>query len=194
MNLHKVYLSLLATVIVVIAIAGSAWRDHVRDDAQRDAIVAAQKTDITDLQQRIADSRSDAQAQVAAIEREKQALAAAPERAPEIIRELVPTKAAKPRGHEAAQLVPNAPDVSLSQQEEMDLAQFALTCKECSAQRDQLAQETKDEQEIITRQKVELDAEKKAAKGGGFWQRTRRIAKWIAISGAVGYVIGREQR
>lgn len=194
MNLHKLYLSLFASAVVLTAIAGSAWRDHVRDDAQRDAVLATQRSDIAGLQQRIADARNDAEMQIAAIEREKQALSAAPGRAPRIIRELI-TPAVKPVMAEASKpAAAEDPSISFNKQQQIDLAQFALTCKECSAQRDQLALETKDEQEIIARQKVELDAEKKAAKGGSFWQRTRRIAKWVAISGAVGYVIGREQR
>jgi hypothetical protein len=61
-------------------------------------------------------------------------------------------------------------------------------------ERDQLQQQTKDQQEIISRQKVELDAAKKCAKGGSVWQRAKRIAKWGAIFGATGYVIGRTQR
>jgi len=37
----------------------------------------------------------------------------------------------------------------LSKQQEVDLVQYPLTCKECSLQRDQLDQQVKDQQEII---------------------------------------------
>jgi len=73
---------------------------------------------------------------------------------------------------------PDAPSAMLSKQQEVDLVQYPLTCKECSLQRDQLDQQVKDQQEIISRHKIEIDAAKKSAKGGSVWQRTVRIAKW----------------
>ncbi|HVH87948.1 MAG TPA: hypothetical protein VM912_14570 [Terriglobales bacterium] len=89
---------------------------------------------------------------------------------------------------------PDAPSATLTKQQEVDLAQYALACKECLVERDQFGQQAKDQQEIISRQKIELHAAKKAAKGGSFWQRTVRIAKWGAIFGGIGYMIGRTQQ
>jgi hypothetical protein len=40
--------------------------------------------------------------------------------------------------------------------------------KECSIERDRIQQQTKDQQEIISRQRVELDAAKKSAKAEAF--------------------------
>ena len=195
MNPHKLYLSALAILSVVLAIAGSAWRDHVRDDARRDAIIDVQKSDIAGLEQRMAAARSEAQSQIAELEKQRQTISAAPARAPEIIRELVPMQSPiQQTAPLTTQSPPDAPSASLSKQQEMDLAQYALTCKECSIQRDQLDQQVKDQQEIISRQKLEIDAAKKSAKGGSVWQRTVRIAKWGAIFGGIGYVAGRAQR
>lgn len=195
MNPHKLYLSAFVVLAVLLAIADSAWRDHVRDDAHRDAIFDVQKSDIAGLEQRIAEAKSEAQAQITELEKQRQTVFAAPSRAPEIIRELVPIQAPiQQTAPLTTQSPPDAPSASLTKQQEVDLAQYALTCKECSIQRDQFEAQMKDQQEIISRQKLEIDAAKKSAKGGSVWQRTVRIAKWGAVFGGVGYVVGRAQR
>ena len=195
MTAHKTYLIVFSVFCLLATIVGAAWRDHVRDDARRDAVLDSQKSDIAGLEQRIAVARSDVLARIAALDIQRKALAATPQRAPEIIRELVPmqtpiqqTAALTPKSP------PDAPSAVLTKQQEVDLAQYALSCKQCSLERDQLQNEVRDQLEIISRQKVEVDAAKRSAKGGSVWQRAVRIAKWGAIFGGVGYVIGRTQR
>jgi hypothetical protein len=195
MNPHKLYISSIAVICVLILILGSAWREHVRDDARRDAILGTQKSDIDTLQQNIAAARNATQAQLAEFERERNSLTGTPSRAPEVIRELVPMQSpiqqtAPISAHSPA----DAPSAVLTKQQEVELAQYALTCKECSVQRDELKQQGKDQEQIMSRQKLEIEAEKKSAKGGSVWQRTVRIAKWGAIFGGIGYVMGRAQR
>jgi hypothetical protein len=195
MNPHKVYLSLFAVCALAILIGGSAWREHVRDDAQRDAVLQNQKSDIAGLEQQITAARSAAQAQIAALERERQALAHTPERAPEIIRQLVPMQTPlQQTAPITAQSPPDAPSAVITKRQEIDLAQYALACKQCTTERDQLAQETKSDAELIARQKLEIDAARKSSKGGSVWQRTVRIAKWGLVFGGLGYVLGRTQR
>ena len=195
MNPHKLYLSAFVVLAVLFAIADSAWRDRVRDDARRDAILDVQKSDIAGLEQRIAEAKSEAEAQITELEKQRQTVLAAPSRAPEIIRELVPMQAPlQQMAPLTAQSPPEAPSASLTKQQEVDLAEYAINCKECSVQRDQLEAQMKDQQEIISRQKLEIDAAKKSARGGSVWQRTVRVAKWGAIIGGVGYVVGRAQR
>lgn len=194
MNLHKVYLSLFALLCVLMLIVGSAWRDHVREDARRDAVIETQKSDIAQIEQRISEAQNDAASRIAELERERKQLVVQPARAPEVIRELVPMQAPIQPSGNPAKAPPDAPSATLARDQQVDLAQYALSCKECSIERDQLQQQTKDQQEIISRQQVELDAAKKSAKGGSVWQRAKRIAKWGTIFGATGYVIGRTQR
>jgi hypothetical protein len=194
MNLHKLYLSLLAVLCVLVLIVGSAWRDHVRDDARRDAVIETQKSDIAQIEEHIASAQNDAASRIAELERERKDLIAQPSHAPEVIRELIPMQAPIQPSDNPAKSPPDAPSATLTRDQQVDLAQYALGCKECTIERDQLQQQTKDQQEIISRQKVELDAAKKSAKGGSVWQRSKRIAKWAAIFGATGYVIGRTQR
>lgn len=194
MNPHKLYLSLFAVLCIVALIVGSAWRDHVRDDARRDAVIDTQKSDITQIERRIGEAQNDAASRLAELERERKELLAQPTRAPEVIRELVPMQAPITPSGNPAKAPPDAPSATLTRDQQVDLAKYALGCKECSIERDQLQQQAKDQQEIIYRQKVELDAAMKSAKGGSMWQRAKRIAKWGAIFGATGYVIGRTQR
>ena len=195
MNLHKLYLGLFSVLCLLTLVIGSAWRDHVRDDARRDAVLESQKSDIAGLQQSVAAARNEAQSQIAQWEQQRKQLPNAPSRAPEVIRELIPMQTpiqqVAPTPSESA---PDAPSATLNRQQELDLAQYSIGCKECSIERDQLQQQVKDQQEIIARQKTEVEAVQKAAKGGSLWQRTVRIAKWGAIFGAVGYVMGRAQR
>jgi len=179
---------------VLVLIVGSAWRDHVRDDARRDAVIETQKSDIAQIEEHIASAQNDAASRIAELERERKDLIAQPSHAPEVIRELIPMQAPIQPSDNPAKSPPDAPSATLTRDQQVDLAQYALGCKECTIERDQLQQQTKDQQEIISRQKVELDAAKKSAKGGSVWQRSKRIAKWAAIFGATGYVIGRTQR
>lgn len=195
MNPHKLYLSLFATCALAVVIAGSAWREHVRDDARRDAVLETQKSDIAGLERQIAEARNAAQAQIAALERDRQTLSRAPERAPEIIRQLVPMQAPLQQTTPiTAQSPPDAPSAVITKQQEVDLAQYALSCKECTTERDELRQETKNDADVIARQKLEIEAAKKSAKGGSVWQRSLRIAKWGLVFGGLGYVLGRAQR
>ncbi|PYY17828.1 MAG: hypothetical protein DMG60_10335 [Acidobacteria bacterium] len=195
MNLHKLYLSVLVVLCFGTLIVGAAWRDHVRDDAHRDAVLEMQTSDIAGLEQRIAAARSDALAQIAALDTQRKALASVSQRAPEVIRELVPMQSPiQQTAPITSKSPPDAPSAVITKQQEIELAQYALACKQCSVERDQLRAEAKDQQEIVSRQKIELDAAKKSAKGGSVWQRAVRIAKWGAIFGELGYVIGRTQR
>ena len=59
MNLHKVYITIFAVFCLIAVVFGAAWRDHVRDDAHRDAVLDTQKSDIAGLEQRIATARTE---------------------------------------------------------------------------------------------------------------------------------------
>jgi hypothetical protein len=82
----------------------------------------------------------------------------------------------------------------ITKQQEVDLAQYALSCKECTTERDELRQEQKNDADVIARQKLEIEAAKKSAKGGSVWQRSLRVARWGLVFGGLGYVLGRAQR
>jgi hypothetical protein len=198
MNTHKIYLSVFAATCLLAAIVVGVWRERVRDQARRDAVIESQKSDISDIERRLASVREQTQNQIAELERRRKELLVSPQRAPEVIRELVPmrTPIQSPAltTDSLPQPAPDAPSVSLNKQQQVDLAQYALACKQCSVERDQFEQQVRDEQEIVARQKIEIEAATKAAKGGSLWQRTKRVLKWGAIFGGAGYVLGRAQR
>jgi len=132
MNLHKLYLSVFALLCVLALIAGSAWRDHVRDDARRDAVIETQKSEIAQVEQRIAAAQNDAASRIADLERERKELLTQPGRAPQVIRELVPMQAPIQSSGNPAKAPPDAPSATLTRDQQVDLAQYALGCKECS--------------------------------------------------------------
>lgn len=190
-KLHKIYLIAIAAGIVLAAVVFSQWRQHVIDDAQRDATISTQKAGIADLEKKIADAQSAAQVEIIALEKQKQQVSTSPAQAPAVIREVLPNVPAPAKPD-----LPNAPQpqMTLTPQDQTDLAQFILSCKQCSVERNQLQSQVADQQQVIDKQKTELGAAMKAAKGGTVWQRTKRVLKWGAIFGATGYVIGRAQK
>jgi hypothetical protein len=198
MNTHKIYLSVFAATCLLAAIVVGVWRERVRDQARRDAVIESQKSDISDIERRLASVREQTQNQIAELERRRKEVLVSPQRAPEVIRELVPmrTPIQSPAltTDSLPQPAPDAPSVSLNKQQQVDLAQYALACKQCSVERDQFEQQVRDEQEIVARQKIEIEAATKAAKGGSLWQRTKRVLKWGVIFGGAGYMLGRAQR
>jgi hypothetical protein len=54
-------------------------------------------------------------------------------------------------------------------------------CKACEAREDA-------DQKVIMSLQKELGDTRKAAKGGGWWTRTKRAVKWLAVGAAVGVV------
>jgi hypothetical protein len=212
-KLHKIYAAALVALLVVAVIVATQWADHVRDEAKRDGVIEAQKSEIGDIEKRIADTKQQAAERIAALEQQKQKVT--PAQAPLIIRELIPgigltpeQRANQPqpptpqRGSAAAageQKLPDAPEpqngkpLTLSPEDQVYLAQFGLGCKQCDFERAQLQAEAADLHEVIDRQKIELGAAMKAAKGGSVWQRTTRVLKWALPIGGIAYVIGRTQ-
>jgi hypothetical protein len=202
-SLHKVYAAALVATVALALVVGSSWADHQRDDAKRDAVIDAQKSSIAELGQKIATAQQAAQAQIAELEKQKQQVVASPAQAPTIIREVLPSFEITPpakanqsqpatpqQGSPAAageQSLPDAPSYTLSQQDQVQLAQFILGCKQCSVEREQLQSQVSDQQQVIDKQKIELGAAMKAANGGSVWQRTKRAFKYIAIGGAIGF-------
>ncbi len=68
------------------------------------------------------------------------------------------------------------------------LFDFVIDCKACQAQLSAAQGDLTDERAKNAALVTERDAAIKAAKGGGFWRRVRRAAKWFAIGAAAGAV------
>jgi hypothetical protein len=189
-NPHKLYAGAIAAVVALALLVGGAWSSHVRDEAKRDAVIDAQKSDIAKLEQSIKDSAAAAREQIAALEKQKQTVIQQPQQAPTIIREQIPfSQPVLQTAPITKETLPDAPVAQLTRLQEQELAQYALTCKQCSLDRDRLAGALKAKDEINARQKVELDAALKAARGGSIWQRTKKYAKWFGVGVLTGAVL-----
>jgi hypothetical protein len=199
MNPHKLYAAAIAAVVVLAIVVGAAWSSHVKDEARRDAVIDSQKTEISKLEQSIKDSAAAAREQIAALDKQKQLVIQQPAQAPTIIREQIPFSV--PIAQTAPitkETLPDAPVAQLTRQQEQELATYALSCKQCAVDREALTGQVSLQQQEIDRQKVELDAAMKAAKGGSVWQRAKRNGKWAAIGGAgvvaLEFIFGRKKR
>ncbi|HEX2712819.1 MAG TPA: hypothetical protein VHM88_11425 [Candidatus Acidoferrales bacterium] len=68
------------------------------------------------------------------------------------------------------------------------LFDFVQDCRACKLQLAAAQADHADDLTKIAALTKERDAALKNATGGGFWKRTRRAAKWLAVGAAVGYV------
>jgi hypothetical protein len=81
---------------------------------------------------------------------------------------------------------PSQPGAFLPAEDLKPLFDFVQDCKACQTERDTLRHDLADEQAKTASLAHERDAALKLAKGGGFWRRTARAAKWFGIGVLVG--------
>jgi hypothetical protein len=77
---------------------------------------------------------------------------------------------------------------TIPQQDLKPLYDYIEDCRATAADRDAARKDLADEQTQITALTAQRDAAITAAKGGKFWTRVRRNAKWLAIGAGVGAV------
>jgi hypothetical protein len=82
--------------------------------------------------------------------------------------------------------LPSRPVAVLPAEDLKPLFDFVQDCKACQAERDTLRHDLADEQAKTASLGRERDAALKLAKGGGFWRRTARAAKWFGLGALVG--------
>jgi uncharacterized coiled-coil protein SlyX len=190
MNPHKIYIPAIVVLIVLAVLIGSAWSAHVKDEARRDAVIHEQEETIADLHEAMDKRQAELKQQLSELEGRKQSVIKVPSSAPQIIREMIPTPIQQTAAIEKDTL-PNAPVAVLTKQNEIDLAQFALSCKECDTRLQAVEADKADQTKQIAALTTERDAAMKAAKGGSVLQRLRRNAKWFVIGGLAGYGIAK---
>lgn len=134
--------------------------------------------------------QSQLQTVLASLEAQKQQVVRQPQQAPQIIHDLIPTPI-----QQTAQITPQTPQdaivATLTKQNEVELAQFALGCKQCSEERQSLKLQMAEKDKIIDSQGIELRAAKVAIKGGTKMQRVVTAIKWIGLGLAIGYGVHR---
>jgi hypothetical protein len=81
---------------------------------------------------------------------------------------------------------PAAPVAQIPTTDLKPLFDFVQDCRACKVQLDAAQADLRDEQAKTAALSKERDAAVKAVKGGGFWTRVKRNAKWLAIGAILG--------
>lgn len=88
-------------------------------------------------------------------------------------------------------LLPEKPTAQLPIEDLKPLYDFVQDCRACQAQLTAAQADLHDERAKSVALANQRDAAVKAAKGGGFWTRVKRNAKWLAIGAGVGAAVAR---
>lgn len=182
---------LLAVALVAVALLADAWHSARKDSAQLTATLATQKTAIQQAADREKQRDTQLSAALAAITSQKQKVQT-PQQAAAAIPSVLPplplpisiqipnlTPSAKPADDLPASISIPQPDLKPLYDDLQDCRAATLT--NATTQKD-LA----DEKLRTAALTHERDAALVAAKGGSFWTRLKREAKWFAIGIAAG--------
>ena len=184
------HIAILVVSLVVIAILADAWRSARRDTAQLNSTIAAQNSAMQQAEQR--EKQRDAQLsaaldEIAAQKRAVQTPQQAAQAIPSVLGELplpvsvqIPNlSTADPGETQPATLTVPQPDLKPLYDELQD-------CRANAVQMDANKKDLADEQARSAALTKEKDAAVAAARGGTFWVRLKRGAKWFAIGAAAG--------
>jgi hypothetical protein len=89
----------------------------------------------------------------------------------------------------SASALPEKPMAQIPLEDLKPLYDFAQDCRSCQAQLSASQADLRDERTKSAALATERDAAVKAAKGGGFWSRLKRDAKWLAIGVGIGVAL-----
>jgi type II secretory pathway pseudopilin PulG len=221
MNRKQILLGMVAlSILAIAALAARSWLEGHDDqiamkatlDAQRQLIAAADQRE-----QRREQELKSSLAEIAELKRRAQTPQQIIRELPQYLPlpqpiQLVPAAPSSQKGSEAhseqgSGLSPNPslPDKHSTAEKPINdklLAQFPAEdlkplydfvqdCRACQAQLASAQSNLADERTKSEALARERDAAIKAAKGGGFWTRVKRNAKWLAIGVGVGYAASR---
>ena len=184
------HIVVLVAALIAIALLGDAWKSARRDTDQLNTTLASQNAVIEQAQSR--EKQQDAQltAALGAIAAQERAVRT-PQQAAQAIPSLLPSlplpisiqtpnlSAAKP-----GETLPST--ITVTQADLMPLYDDLQNCRVNAIQIDTAKKDLADEQARSAALTRERDAAVTAAKGGTFWLRLRRGAKWFAIGVAAG--------
>jgi hypothetical protein len=187
-------LTIVAVVLMGAAIIlGSALVSAQQDQARLAATLDAQKTVIAAAERREQDRAEQLRDTLQQIESLKRAV----QTPQQVIREIpqylpqlpVPIHVEQPPAEPGKPAPP--PVVTIPPQDLKTLYDFSADCAACKAENATLRGNLADAQVRTEALTKERDAAVKAAKGGGFWQRAGRAAKWLVIGVVAGYAAHR---
>jgi hypothetical protein len=173
------------------ALAANSWLAARRASSQLAAALASQNALLAQASDR--EHQRDAQlaSALARIAAEKRRIQT-PEQAAEALAAVLPplplpVSVRRPELTAAPTSSEPAPaSVSVPQADLKPLYDALADCRACGLERDALKRDLADEQAKTTALLRERDAAIAAARGGAFWSRLKRSAKWFAIGVALG--------
>ncbi len=193
----KHYLIFAATIAALagLALAGNSWLAAHDARLRLEATLAAQQKIIAAAEDRERQRERDVRDALEQVTRLKRSVRT-PEQALRELPAYLPLPApitleSAPLSPEAAGApgssgLPAAPVARLPLEDLKPLFDFAAECHSCRLELDAAKETLADERARAAALAGERDAAVKAAKGGGFWARLKRGAKWFVIGGAVG--------
>jgi septal ring factor EnvC (AmiA/AmiB activator) len=201
MNLNPILERRAAMAALLAAAAAGVfffrvWLEARDDRMQMQATIASQSTLISAAEHREQDRAKQLQEtlqQIADLKRNVQTPQQVIREIPQYLPPLPkPMEAIPPPGQPGTQTPAQAgevgqPDVRVPAADLKPLFDFVQDCRACQARLDAAHQDVQDEQRKNQALLKERDAAVKAARGGGFWTRAKRAAKWLAVGFAVGY-------
>ncbi len=180
-----------AAALLALAFIADAWHSARHDSAQLAATVAAQNTAIQQASDREKQRNAQLAAALASIEEQKRSIHS-PQQAARELPSVLPPLPLPVSIHEPA-LSPLTPladtppaSISVPQADLMPLYSDLQDCRAAALESDALKKDLADENTRSASLIRERDAAIAAARGGTFWLRLKRSAKWFAIGVAAG--------
>ncbi len=179
--------------LVALLLAGKSWLEAHEARVRMEATVAAQQQIIAQADQREKQRAEELKQTLAQIEELKRTV----QTPQQVIREISkyapplpqPIEIKLPETKPGERPTESAPATATIPQEDLKpLFDFVQDCRACKVELAAAAADHADDQVKMKALSHQRDAAVKAARGGGFWVRLRRSAKWLIIGGAVGYL------
>jgi hypothetical protein len=188
----SLHIAILAAALIAIALLADAWRSARHDTQQLNTTLASQNTAIQQAEDR--EKQRDAQlttalaaiaAQKSAVKTPEQAARAIPSVLPKLplpVSIQIPVLTAPAKPGES----PPPATITVPQADLKPLYDDLQDCRANAIQNDAAKKELADEQARTAALTRERDSAIAAARGGVFWVRVKRSAKWFAIGVAAG--------
>jgi hypothetical protein len=181
----------LFATAVAVALLADAWRSARRDSQQLAATLAAQNTVIQQAGDREKQRDSQLAAALAALQAQKQSVRT-PQQAAQQLPSVLPPLPLPVSIHTpslSGPLPPGEPPsttVSIPQPDLIPLYDDLQDCRAAAIENDALKKDLSDEKTRSAALQHERDAANAAARGGTFFLRLKRAAKWFVIGVAAG--------
>jgi hypothetical protein len=187
---HKILAGLALALLAALGVVGSSWLSAHDAGIQLAAQLKADGEALKKLGEHEQILKAEAESRIAQIQAD-----AARQKTPAQIAQWIPQQLPGlpqpiqitiPK-QEPGQPLPPA-EARIPQEDLQALKALISECQVCKVEREQAQGQLADEQQKNKLLAGERDAAVKAAKGGGFWQRAKKAAKWLGIGIVVGIV------